>query len=403
MNNMLRCLALLVCLVPMAQANTVALPPVVLAQLNVIQRAMANDDYPRAQRLLEQLAARDLNPSAEAYVLQFQGNLALAQANETQALGHFARAHALAALPPADQRRLLHTVAQLQLHQARWADGVLSLERWMAEVRAANTEAESIRPEDYLMLAQGQSQLERWLQVVEPARTAIRLKGQAPEDWYRLQLAAHIHLEQWSEASGLLEHLVNRFPEQNLYWEQLASAYQSDGRTSKALATLRSAWLAGRFSRESQYLWLVQLFLAEGVPDRAAVVLETAMAQGQVPRSLRHERLLGQAQIQARRYQDGRETLERIARRKPDYATWRQLAYLDLHLKQWTALKARIEKAMALNPDAADLLILSGIADAHHERYDSARVTFQRAREHEATRGQAEAWLNYLEQVAERA
>ncbi len=383
-----------------AMAETVQLSPGVLQRLNQAQQAMAEENYPQAEKVLKALAEKELSKPARAYTLQFRGNLALMQQQSKAALKHFAAAHALAALPQVDQRRLLHTVAQLQMGQEQWRKGIGSLETWMRQVRTQGGQNESIRAEDYLLLAQGYSQLEQWSQVIKPVKTAIRMKGRAPEDWYRLQLAAHFQLKQWQGATAVLELLVNRYPQKAQYWEQLASVYQIRDRHADALATLRAAWLAGKFSEERQYTWLAQLMLQQGLPQRAAELLDDAMSRQQIPRTLKHERLLARTQLQAKLYSAGRATLERIARRQPDYKIWRQLAYLDMQLKHWDAMQRSIDRAVALKPDAADLLLLSGIADINRSRYDQARARFVKAREHDATRAQAQSWINYLDQVA---
>ncbi|MBV0933108.1 tetratricopeptide repeat protein [Marinobacterium weihaiense] len=394
------CLSVGLMLGTTALAERIQLSPGVLRQLNQAQQAMAEDNYAQAAKILQQLSSHTLSKPAQAYTLQFRGNLALARQQETAALQHFAAAHALKALSGADQRRLLHTVAQLQMGQEQWRKGIASLEQWMQQVRTQGGQHESIRAEDYLLLAQGYSQRAQWSRVVKPVQTAIRLKGRAPEDWYRLQLAAHFQLKQWKGATAVLQLLVNRYPQQARYWEQLASVYQLRDRHSDALTTLRAAWLAGKFSQERHYTWLAQLMVQQGLPQRAAELLDDAMSRQQLSRTLKHERLLAQTQLQAKLYPQGRATLQRIAKRQPDYATWRQIAYLDMQLKHWDAMQRSIGEAVALKPDAADLYLLDGIADVNRARYERARQRFNKAREFEATRAQAQRWLNYLDQVS---
>lgn len=404
MKGMIRWLPLWLLLSAAASAaETLTLPPNVLMQLNAAQQAMSEEKYAQADAVLKTLLGQELSAPAKAYVLQFQGNLSLVRQQQAAALKHFAAAYALKALPAADQRRLLHTVAQLQLAEEQWRKGVESMRSWMQQVRSQGGTTEQIRAEDYLMLAQGHSRLEQWAQVVDPVRTAIRMKGHAPEDWYRLQLAAYFELKQWKGATAVLELLVNRYPQQERYWEQLASVYQIRDHHAEALATLRAAWLAGKFSKERQYIWLTQMFLQQGLPQRAAELLQDAMARQQVEASLKHERLLAQTQLQAKLYNEGRSTLARIAQRKPDYQTWRQLAYLDMQLRHWDAMKRSIDQAVALKPDAAELYLLSGIADINRSHYDQARSSFVKASEHDKTRVQAQNWLNYLDQVTGRS
>jgi len=396
-------LLLLLGLTGIVRAETVSISPFVLQQLNAAQQAMAQEQYGKAAELLDKLAQQDLSPPGKAYTHQFRGNLALQRKREAEALKQFQAAWELDALTDHDQRRLLHIVAQLQLTLDQWQKGTASLERWMQHVKTAGVADKEIRADDYLLLAQGYSQQEQWRKVVEPIKTAIRMKGRAPEDWYRLQLAAHFQLKQWQGATAVLELLTERYPQKSGYWEQLASVYQIRERHADALATLRAAWIGGHLQKERQYIWLVQLMMQQGVPQRAAEVLQQSLQVGKVRDTLKHQRLLAQAQLDAKLYEQGRNTLQRIAERKPDYDTWRQLAYLELQLKRWSDMKRSIDQAVALKPDAADLLLLRGIADINRAEYEQARSSFERASAHSGTRDQAKSWLNYLEQVQGRS
>jgi tetratricopeptide (TPR) repeat protein len=396
-------LLLLLSLTGAVRAETVNISPFVLQQLNAAQQAMAQEQFAKATEVLDKLAQQDLSPPGKAYMHQFRGNLALQQKREAEALKQFKAAWELKALTEQDQRRLLHTVAQLQLTLDQWKKGTASLEHWMQLVRAAGMADSEIRADDYLLLAQGYSQQEQWQKVVDPIKTAIRIKGRAPEDWYRLQLAAHFQLKQWQGATAVLELLTERYPQKSQYWEQLASVYQIRERHADALATLRAAWIGGHLQKERQYIWLVQLMMQQGVPQRAAEVLQQSLRAGTVRDTLKHQRLLAQAQLDAKLYEQGRKTLQRIAERKPDYDTWRQLAYLELQLKRWNDMKRSIDKAVALKPDAAELLLLRGIADINRAEYELARSSFERASAYNGTRDQAKSWLNYLEQVQSRS
>lgn len=399
MKSIMRGLVLWLVFSTAVSAETLTLPPGVLMQLNAAQQAMAEENYPQAEQVLKALMQEDLGKPARAYVLQFRGNLALVRQQHATALKYFAQAYELKSLPAADQRRLLHTLAQLHMNEEQWRKGVNAMARWMEQVRTQGTANEKVRAEDYLMLAQGYSQLDQWSRVVKPVKAAIRMKGRAPEDWYRLQLAAHFQLKQWKGATAVLELLVNRYPQRDRYWEQLASVYQIRDHHRDALATLRAAWIGGKFNKESQYIWLAQMLMQQGLPQRAAELLEESMSRQQIKRTLKHERLLAQTQLHAKLYNQGRATLERIAQRKPEYKTWRQLAYLDMQLQHWDEMKRSIDQAVALKPDAVDLYLLSGIADLNRSHFDQARSSFVKASQHESTRAQAQNWLNYLDQL----
>lgn len=401
-NNLLS-LLLLLSLAGSGRAETLTISPFVLQQLNAAQQAMAEEQYGKAAEVLDKLEQQELGPVGKAYMHQFRGNLALLRKREADALKQFQAAWEQNALTDHDQRRLLHTVAQLQLTLEQWKKGTASLERWMQQVEQAGKTAEEVRADDYLLLAQGYSQQERWREVVEPIKTAIGMKGRAPEEWYRLQLAAYFHLKQWRGATAVLELLTERYPQKSQYWEQLAGVYRIRDRHADALATLRAAWIGGHLQKEHQHIQLVQLMIQQGVPQRAAELLQQSLQAGKVGDTLKHQRLLAQAQLDAKLYEQGRDTLQRIAQRKSDYDTWRQLAYLELKLKRWSDMKRSIDQAVALKPDAADLLLLRGIADINRAEYEQARSSFERASAYSGTRDQAQSWLNYLKQLQGRS
>src|SRR5690554_6358848 len=127
-------LCLLLGMTTVAHAETVSVSPLVLQQLNTISQALEEQQYGRAEQLLNKMAQQKLTPPEQAYLHQFRGNLALQKGQEREALKQFKAAWALDALTRQDQRQLLHTVGQLQMTLEQWKEGVASLERWMKQV-----------------------------------------------------------------------------------------------------------------------------------------------------------------------------------------------------------------------------------------------------------------------------
>ena len=170
----------------------------------------------------------------------------------------------------------LFTLAQLNLVQEKYDEGIELILQWMDQV-------ETVTAQSWSLLGQAYFQKEDFNKSMSSMKTAISLaeeEGYKPkENWYVIVAACIGELKkQIGEKESLLQQLdiyeilVNLYPKK-LYFIQLGGAYGQLGREKDHMITMKAAYAKDFLNKESEYLALTQLLLLNQNPYWAAQVL----------------------------------------------------------------------------------------------------------------------------------
>ena len=170
----------------------------------------------------------------------------------------------------------LFTLAQLNLVQEKYDEGIKLILQWMDQV-------ETVTAQSWSLLGQAYFQKEDFNKSMSSMKTAISLaeeEGYKPkENWYVIVAACIGELKkQIGEKESLLQQLdiyeilVNLYPKK-LYFIQLGGAYGQLGREKDYMITMKAAHAKDFLNKESEYLALTQLLLLNQNPYWAAQVL----------------------------------------------------------------------------------------------------------------------------------
>jgi tetratricopeptide (TPR) repeat protein len=170
----------------------------------------------------------------------------------------------------------LFTLAQLNLVQEKYDEGIELILQWMDQV-------ETVTAQSWSLLGQAYFQKEDFNKSMSSMKTAISLaeeEGYKPkENWYVIVAACIGELKkQIGEKESLLQQLdiyeilVNLYPKK-LYFIQLGGAYGQLGREKDYMITMKAAYAKDFLNKESEYLALTQLLLLNQNPYWAAQVL----------------------------------------------------------------------------------------------------------------------------------
>jgi len=380
------------------QAAKQQLTAVQYKQLMQVQKLIEEDQVSAALNQLNGMKQKYKKPYPRALVLQNIGMLEVRRERYKSALNVLEEAYSLKALSDEQQLQLLHTLAQLNMNADNWAKGAELMQRWLKQAPSGKPKAS-----DYLMLAQAYGQLKKWRSVINPVKTAIRMKGRAPESWYQLRLAAHMRLKQWKSAIAVQKTVVSIYGKKAAHWRQLADLQLQNRQSKSALATLRMAYERGLIKDGSTIRKLAQLMLQHDLPVKSAEVLGLAMKQKRLKRSARNLTLLSQAWLKAREMDDAITSLASVVAQKPTLKNLKQLAKIQLQEKQWREAQQTLQKALAQKPEKpAELLLLQGIARVNMAQFNAAKSSFQSAASEQNYQKVAESWIRYLEQVEQK-
>lgn len=371
-----------------------AASPQVAKALGQVHELLAEKRYAEARKAVQNLLERKgLNAYEEALAWQTSGYIHAAQENYRQAIPAFEKCLALEALSEQSHRNVLYNLGQLYLATEQIDKAIATLEAWFAG-------AENPSPDAHINLAGAYAQKGEYRKALPLARKAIDLANEPRESWYQLLLGMHYELEEFPQATAVLEEMVRHWPLVGKYWVQLSGLYANVGRERDALAALEVAYRMGDVTEPSDLKRLAQLYLFNGVPYEAARVVERALSEGKLPRDHDNYELLASAWLQAREVDKALPTLRQAAKRAGDGELYVRLGQAYLEKEDYgraaDALRHALAKGGLDDPGNAHLLL--GIATFHLDQRNTCRKHLADARQYDSTRRAAEQWLRHLEQ-----
>ncbi len=375
-----------------AAAAQRGLSPQVYHELTRVHDLMDQGQYVLAEDTLsELLAQRAANGYDKAVTLQTLAHVQAARDRYAQAAQSLQQSLALGVLPDEVQQRGRYDLAQLYLASGEPGQAVQVLQRWFEHAGQPSADA-------HFLLGAAHVQLQQYRQAIAPLERAIETAGSADESWYQTLLAAHYELGAYRDCARVLEKMVRRFPDQE-YWQQLAGIYLALNRDERALATLEVVYRQGRLSREQDLLQLTQLYLGQGIPYKAARLLETEMERGRIGTDARNLELLAGTWAAARERAKATDVYQRAMRAGGDAAIGLYLADLYIQDERWRDAADVLESTLKQDglSDPGDAWLLLGVARYEEGSLDLARHAFDEAARFEQARAAAQDWLQHLQ------
>ena len=365
-------------------------------RLEKIQELMEQGQLQEAEEKLRVLARRVKEGGYEyAVTMQTWGYLHAARERYREAIDAFGKALATGELPDDVALELRYDIAQLHAGLEAWQKAARAYEAWLAEAKSPSAES-------YAFGAMVYARLKRYGKAIGAIRKAIAMAERPRENWYQLLAALHYQRNELKAMAGVLEKMVSLWPKRPRYWKQLASVHYLLGRNRRALAVLALAYRQGYLERESELLNLVNLYLLQKIPYKAARILEREMDAGRIRRTGRNLQRLGELWMQARESDEALKELEAAARVQKSGRLHLRLARLWYDREQWEKVVHHARRARALGGlrHAGDAWLLEGMA--LHElgrRREKALAAFEQARNDPHSRKQAEQWIAYVNET----
>ena len=295
-------------------------------------------------------------------------------------------------LPENVTNQTRYNLAQIYVQQERYREALHVLQPDIAGPK--------LTPDKAFLLASifaALDQLEEALQWAEQSLSLRESGDPPPEPYLKLAASLNISLRHYPRAAALLEVMVERFPMRALYWRQLASIHLELGQAD-ALSVLVLGRLQGVLSEGRDLRQLAMLYLRHGLPYKAAVLLETAVADGTLERDRRVYELLASAWHEAREHERAIAPLKKAASLSDNGRLFLRLAHLYAEKEAWQDALKSVHRALQQgglkNRSAACLL--KGIVQSQLHQFDEAERTFLACLEFEETYRQATRWLEWL-------
>ena len=363
-------------------------------KLTEAQEQMAEENITGAISTLEELKDEVKPDSLDlALTLQMLGYAAMANENFGEAIVHLKQSLLLNKLPEKVKYNVGYMVAQLHSAQGEFVQAIDFAAEWFDTL-------EQPTPAQMMFMANIYAQTKNYKQSIPFARRAISESATPKESWFQLLIAAHYELEDFKSAASALQKIIGYWPGNSSYWEQLASVYVMLEDESRALATLRLAWMSGVLEREESIKSMVQLAFARGIPEHAAKLLNLGFDKELLPREPVYVRMLANAWLSAREAGTAIDTFKELAELEEKGEPLLRAANLYIEQGDWNMAEKSLESAINKGleePGKAWLLL--GIAHAEQENFKQCFASLRKARSFEDTKRQATKWITYAQDM----
>ena len=382
--------------------QTVAMSQPVYEKLMEIQELVEADQHAEAQAKIKEIQGgkKKLSPYESAQIWNLSGYDYYLQEKYDDAIRSYEQVLKQPELPEALQQSTLKTLAQLHFTVENYQLALDTIKRLMAVVPEPAADV-------YMLLGQAYFQMGKYEQAITPIKTAtdmFRSQGRVPrENWLLLLRVCYWEMKDFPNMLIVLEELIEAYPKDS-YILTLAGVYSELGDTKKQLALTESLYEKGYIEGKSHAVNLANLYLLHGIPYKAAVVLETEMAAGNVPSNVRNLRLLSQAWYQAREDRKAIPPLKLAAEEGEEGELYIRLAQSYINLEEWADASAAARKGLSVGDlkrnDTAN--IMYGMALFNQKKLEQARKAFQAASKDKRSKRAAEQWIKYVDSEIRR-
>lgn len=369
--------------------------------ISEIQALFDADQWVQAREQLLLLLEKRLNGYERAHVLNMLGYTYFNDSNYDQALASFQEAMQQPGLPGTQVRSLLTTTAQVCLAAERYKEA----EQYALQL----LEAETAHPQaqSQIILAQAYVGMEDWQRALAPLQRAIAMQkaaGNRPrENWMLLLSSVYYSLEDYASMRDLLYELVALYPRER-YLVNLAALHGQLGDTDKQLALIEALLDDQRLEKSYHLMSLVNLFLARGMPYKAADLLQREMDSGRIETTRQNLEMASQAWYLAGEEDKAIPPLEAAAALSEDGELYLRVARLYMDNYQWQPAEVAARKALQMGGlrDTGNAWLVVGMALARGDQLAAARKAFVQAAEYDKSEQWARQWLNFVDSEQQR-
>ncbi len=237
--------------------------------------AYNKDDYAQTRTLADEIiAAADANEYDKAVSNQLASQAAYNLDDNAAAKQYLQQAVTLNALDNNGHYQALLMLAQLQLQDDQYAEGLANLDKYFAE-------SKSNKPEEQIIKGQALYQSEKYAEAIPVLKAAIAASPEPKDNWNQLLMAAYSEAGQTGEAVKEAEALAAKNPADKKAQLNLASMYMQADQMDKAAAVMDKLRAAGQLTEEREYKQLYSIYANTDNKERDVIaVINEGMSKG---------------------------------------------------------------------------------------------------------------------------
>ena len=307
----------------------------------------------QADELLANSAATDYD---KALAAQLASQAAYNTDDTPGTIAYINQALQLNALDNNSHYQLMYMLAGIQLQEDQLAEGMATLDRYMAETK-------SQKPEDLILKGQALYQQEKYAEAIPLLKQAIESSPEPKDNWQQLLMASYAESGQTGEAVKAAEALAAKAPTDKKAQMNLASVYLQADKFEQAAAILEKLRAAGQITEEKEYRQLYTTYAnMDGKEKEVISVINDGLQKGVLKPDQQTYLALAQSYYYSDQIAPAIEAWQKAAPLSKDGETYLNLAKVlwqeDRIPEAKQAAKSALEKGVKKPEEAKKIIAL---------------------------------------------
>jgi tetratricopeptide (TPR) repeat protein len=295
---------------------------------------------PKADELLADPKA---NPYERAQAGRLAGNAAAVTAGDdfSRAIAYYQHVLEENALSNDEHYDVMLRLADLQLRDEKWAEGMATIERYLAETKSED-------PQAYLYKGDALFQTEKYAEAIEALKKAIPADGEPQRALIDRLYNSYVSLDNPATGVPMFEALAAKHPNDVRAQLDLAKMYAAADMGEKAVAIFQRLRDAGQLTKAEDYAMGVDVLgHLDGREKDTITFINQGLESGVLKPDAHTLALLGQAYYYTDQFAQAAETWEKAAPLTKDGELYFNIANAYSQVEQWAKAKGAAQQALA--------------------------------------------------------
>lgn len=255
---------------------------------------------------------------------------------------------------------------------------------------------------DYKTLASFYGQNKQYKKAICP--TYMALKGvktsKDKESLYKNLFGFHYQLKDLNGSAKILSEMINFFPNEKKYWEQLFSIEYQRGNKLDALAVSELAYKKGFWTKEAEVKNLAALHGSTGSPYNAAVRFEEGLSKGIIANNQENLKILARFWDQAKADDKAISAYNRLTKVASTGKYFFRIGNIHFSRENYkeaiSAFNSAIQKGNMKASDAGNSYLQMGAAKFYLGQEAAAIQALEKAKQYDVTKRSATSWQAFI-------
>ena len=365
------------------------------AKLMDVQELWEEEDYPKALQVLEALIEKTGKDSYDyAVVNQYLAHTCVLADCPARSRTALEAAFLVPDLPKEFLADIKLFYAQIVIADEEFELARVNFEDWLRLTE------EKPKPSPLFSAAYANFSTEHYARADELLLQAFEShRATPPDSWYRLRYETLYKLKRFVDAEQIALDLVARSPGNADYWRLLANHHLRREQGPMALAIMTIAYQQGLLDDPGDLRRIITLYSFVEVPERAARLLDTFIADAVFESDFDTLKQLGELWLVSRERDRAIAVLNKATAVAPDGETDVLLGSIYFEDENWEEAHAAFRRA--IDRGAAEenerIHLLAGISALRAGMEDEARTALREALKSHELRSQARSFLKQLD------